>query len=73
MSCRVCMELEEALAKTQRPDSPERLVGLTKAGLRNRAHQREELVLRAELVLTKHRIACAKKDGRMVTDIAQLD
>jgi len=61
MLCRVCTELEEALAKTQRPDSPERLLGLNEAGLRNRTHQRQERVLKAELDLTKHKITCSKK------------
>jgi hypothetical protein len=40
MPCRVCVQLEEALAKTQRPDSPELLLGLTEAGMRNHTHQR---------------------------------
>lgn len=62
MACRVCMELEEALAKTQRPDLPERLLGLTEAGMRNRTHQKQERVLKAEIDLTKHKIACSKKD-----------
>jgi hypothetical protein len=62
MPYRVCVQLEETLAKTQRPDSPELLLGLTEAGLRNHNHQRRERALKAEIDLTKHKIACQKKD-----------
>jgi hypothetical protein len=62
MPCRVCVQLEEALAKTQRPDSPELLLGLTEAGMRNHTHQRRERALKAETDLTKHKSACSKRD-----------
>jgi hypothetical protein len=42
MPCRVCVQLEEALAKTQRPDH---------------THQRRERALKAETDLTKHKSA----------------
>ena len=62
MPCQVCVQLEEALAKTQRPDLPERLLGLTAVGMRNHAHQREERALKAETDLTRHKTACSKKN-----------
>jgi hypothetical protein len=62
MPCRVCVQLQEALAKTQRPDSPELLLGLTEAGMRNHTHQRRERALKAETDLTKHKSACSKRD-----------
>jgi hypothetical protein len=62
MRCRVCEQLEEALAKTQRPDSPELLIGLTAAGMRNHTHQRQERALKAETDLKKHKSACSKRD-----------
>jgi hypothetical protein len=62
MRCRVCEQLEEALAKTQRPDSPELLIGLTAAGMRNHTHQRQEGALKAETDLKKHKRACSKRD-----------
>ena len=37
-------------------------IGLTEAGMRNRTHQKQERVLKAEIDLTKHKIACSKKD-----------
>jgi hypothetical protein len=61
MTCRICGELEAALAKAQKPDQPEMLVGLTEAGLRNRTHQRQERESKAELDLSKHRKACTKR------------
>jgi hypothetical protein len=62
MPCQVCTRLEETLAKTQRPDLPERLLGLTAVGMRNHIHQRDERALKAATDLTKHKIACSKKD-----------
>lgn len=62
MVCRVCEQLEEALAKTQKADAPELLLGLTEAGMRNHAHQRRERALKAETDLKKHRLACTKRD-----------
>ena len=62
MRCRVCEQLEEALAKAQRPDLPELLLGLTEAGMRNHTHQRQERTLKAETDLNKHKSACSKRD-----------
>lgn len=62
MPCRICVQLEEALAKTQWPDSPELLLGLTEAGMRNHTHQRRGRALKAETDLTKHKTACSKRD-----------
>jgi hypothetical protein len=57
------MRLEEALAKTQSPDLPERLLGLTKVGMRNLIRQREERTLKAEADLNKHKTACSKRNS----------
>jgi hypothetical protein len=62
MPCHACTQLEEAFAKTQRPDPPERLLGLTVVGMRNHIHQKEEQALKAKNDLTKHKIACSRKD-----------
>jgi hypothetical protein len=62
MECRVCVQLEEALAKAQRPDDPDLLLGLTEAGLRNRTRQRDERTAKAESDLKKHQHACSKRD-----------
>lgn len=52
--CRLCEELERHVHTAQQPDSPELLLGLTEAGERNRARQREEKLLKAELELQRH-------------------
>jgi hypothetical protein len=64
MRCRVCEQLEEASAKAQRPDSPDLLIGLTEAGMRNHTHQRQERALKAETDLNKHKSACSKRDRK---------
>lgn len=53
--CRLCEELERYVHIAQQPDSPELRLGLTEAGERNRARQREEKLERAELELERHR------------------
>lgn len=53
--CRLCEELKRHVHTAQQPDSPELLKGLTEAGERNRARQREEKLLKAELELERHR------------------
>jgi len=63
MRCRVCEQLEEALAKAQKPDSPELLIGLTEAGMRNHTHQSQERALKAETDLNKHKSACSKRES----------
>jgi len=52
--CRLCEELKRHVHTAQQPDSPELLLGLTEAGERNRARQREERLLKAELELQRH-------------------
>jgi hypothetical protein len=64
LRCRVCEELEEALAKAQSSDSPELLIGLTEAGMRNHNRQKEERARKAESDLYKHKSACLKRDGK---------
>jgi hypothetical protein len=61
MLCRICAQLEEALAKSQQPDSPDILSGLNEAGIRNRILQKQEKARKAELDLEKHRHSCQKR------------
>jgi len=58
--CRLCEELKSHVHTAQQPDSPELFVGLTKAGERNRARQREEKLEQAETLLAKHRSQCSE-------------
>jgi hypothetical protein len=48
MSCKICIKLEGAV------------LGLTEAGTRNRAQQKEELRLKAKIDLEKHQRAFHK-------------
>ena len=52
--CRLCLQLQEAVESARQSGSPDLLLGLTEAGKRNRLHQREEKLARAELALEKH-------------------
>jgi uncharacterized Zn finger protein len=54
MSCKICIKLEEAAAASVRPDQPSILLGLTEAGTRNRARQKEERQLKAKMDIEKH-------------------
>ena len=63
MDCKICTQLEEAVASAARPDDPEVLIGLTEAGLRNRSRQKEEVQARAVLALEKHKVACRRKQA----------
>jgi hypothetical protein len=51
MACRICIQLQEAAAGAQKPDTPNLLLGLNEAGLRNRARQKEERQLKTKLDL----------------------
>lgn len=61
MLCRICTQLEEAVAASRRPDLPETLSGLNEAGIRNRALQKQEKVANAEMKLEKHQRSCQKR------------
>jgi len=61
MRCQICEQLEEAVVKALKPDSPELLLGLTEAGIRNRIHQRQERALKTETDRKKHKNACSKR------------
>jgi hypothetical protein len=54
MQCKICMQLEEAVTTSVRPDPPSILLGLNEPGIRNRARQKEERQLKAKLDLEKH-------------------
>jgi hypothetical protein len=58
MPCKICIQLEEAAAAAVRPDPPNILLGLTEAGIRNHARQKEERALKAEKDLEKHQRSC---------------
>ncbi len=58
MACKVCVQLEEAIVSSRKADAPNLLLGLTEAGLRNRARQKQERQVKAELDLEKHRRSC---------------
>lgn len=58
MVCKVCLQLQEAMATADTPDAPDLLLGLTEAGLRNRARQKAERKAKVELDLEKHRRSC---------------
>ena len=55
------MQLEQAAAAAVRSDPPNILFGLSEAGIRNRARQKEERTLKAETDLEKHQRSCAKE------------
>jgi hypothetical protein len=54
MQCKICIQLEEAVTASVRPDPPSILLGLNEPGIRNRARQKEERQLKAKMVLEKH-------------------
>lgn len=54
MSCKICIRLEEAAAASLRPDPPAILLGLTEAGMRNRARQKAELQIKTRIDVEKH-------------------
>jgi hypothetical protein len=54
MPCKICVNLEEAVAASVSPDPPSILLGLSEAGIRNRARQKEETQLKAMINLEKH-------------------
>jgi hypothetical protein len=58
------VQLEEAAAGAQKPDSPSLLAGLNEAGLRNRALQKAELILKTTTLLEKHRDTCTEWANR---------
>ena len=66
MTCKTCIQLEEAVAKANRPDPIHTLQGLSEAGMRNRAWQREEQKLKAEINLEKHQRGCPEHEDRPV-------
>jgi hypothetical protein len=64
MPCKVCEQLEEAVANAQKPDAPNILRGLHEGALRNRALQRVEQEIQAHAKLEKHRDWCADYGSR---------
>ena len=63
-TCKMCAQLDEAVAAARRPAPPHVLEGLSEAGLRNHARQQEERKLKAEINLEKHLRGCAQRDDR---------
>jgi hypothetical protein len=68
MPCRTCTQLEEAVQSAKAPDTPSRLLGLSEAGQRNRARQRQELLMTSEITLEKHKKWCMKKAKSSLTE-----
>ena len=60
-SCRICVELDQFLHSAQQPDSPQSLVGLSEAAERNRLHQRQERIDRAQNAIERHKNVCVGK------------
>jgi hypothetical protein len=54
MPCKICTQLEEAVAASTRPDPPSILLGLNEPGIRNRARQKEEQQIKAKMDLERH-------------------
>jgi hypothetical protein len=54
MPCKVCIQLEEEVAASVRPDAPNLLLGLSISGARNRTRQKEERQFKAKADLEKH-------------------
>jgi hypothetical protein len=63
MPCIFCIRLQEAVVTARRPDPPNLSLGLSEVGLRNRARQKEEQILKAEENLKKHQRACEDRDA----------
>lgn len=63
MPCLVCTELERHIQTAREPVSPDLLVGLTEAGKRNRTHQQEERIIKAQNDLSRHRKSCIVVNG----------
>lgn len=61
MPCKLCNRLKEAAKASVSPDPPNLSLGLNQAGLRNRAWQKEELILKAEGDLKRHQRSCQDK------------
>ena len=59
--CRICVELDQFLHSAQQPDPPQSLVGLSEAAERNRLHQRQERIDRAQSAIERHKNVCVAK------------
>ena len=68
MPCKTCTELDEAVQSAKASDTPGRLLGLSEAGQRNRARQRQEMLLTSEMNLEKHKKWCMKKAVSSLTE-----
>jgi predicted metal-dependent TIM-barrel fold hydrolase len=64
MPCLVCTELERHIQTAREPVAAELLVGLTEAGKRNRAHQQEERIVKAQNDLARHQKSCVVIHGQ---------
>ena len=58
MLCRICAELEGFLVAARQPDAPNLFLGLSESGKRNRSHQHQEKIVKAEQALKKHASKC---------------
>ena len=60
MPCKVCIQLEEAVAASVKPDEANILIGLNESGIRNHARQKEERQLKAKMDIEKHQLSFHK-------------
>jgi len=67
MQCKICTQLEEAVATSERPDPPSILLGLNEPGIRNRDRQKEELQIKVKTELEKHKRSFHKIADRSVS------
>ena len=63
MPCKICIQLEEAVAALAEPDRPSILLGLSVTGLRNRARQKDEQQIKVKTDLEKHQRSFHKTAG----------
>jgi hypothetical protein len=56
--CKICTRLEEAVAGTQEPENPERLLLINEATLRIHTRQRNDLIAEAQTQLEPDRERC---------------
>jgi len=68
MPCRTCTQLEETVQSAKTHDTPGRLLRLSEAGQRNRARQRQELLLTSEINFEKHKKWCLKKAANSLAE-----
>jgi hypothetical protein len=70
MPCKVCIQLEEAVARSAGLDESGLLLGLSESGIRNRAWQKEERQLKAKADLEKHQRSLHKLEDAATVSLS---